>query len=170
MKLFRGELLLVVANIFFAVLAVIGRVGMNVSLPLWTGATSKIAYPNCTSNSSLAAFLSSNGGINASSPPTMDPFFVLSFSALFFVILFGCITLALAAVQLTVNKLVEKPKLQFITVEDDLLFPQWQLLLIGIFSALNGLFVVFASLPSRTAPFLQAILGNFSVPLTILFR
>mmetsp|Transcript_73732 Transcript_73732/g.173181 ORF Transcript_73732/g.173181 Transcript_73732/m.173181 type:complete len:306 (-) Transcript_73732:112-1029(-) len=41
---------------------------------------------------------------------------------------------------------------------------------IGICDALNGLLVVFASPGSRTAPYLQALLGNFLIPMTIGWR
>jgi hypothetical protein len=47
---------------------------------------------------------------------------------------------------------------------------QTGLLQIGLADALNGMLVVFASPSSRTAPYLQAILGNFLIPLTIIMR
>lgn len=52
----------------------------------------------------------------------------------------------------------------------DVEYPQLPLILIGVCDAANGILVVYASSPSRTAPFLQSILGNFTIPMTILFR
>lgn len=172
--------MLVLINCCFAAIAVIGQVGQNVSLPLWTGATGALGNPNCTSNNSdfkyQDKFLVGDTDSGAPSKnvstyqPTMDPFFVLSFASLSFVVIFGVITSVLALVQIVVNRFNGDQSVKWITVKDDLAFPQWQFVLIGIFDALNGVFVVFASLPSRTAPFLQAILGNFTIPLTIFFR
>lgn len=155
----RSPHLLIALNVFFALLAVIGQVAQNVSLPIWTGSTSP--GPNCTNDSS--------SGNDSAYQPTMDPYFILSFASFSFLVIFGCITLVLLVIQLTVNSL-SGSQIRWLTVEDNLLFPQWQLILIGVFDALNGVFVVYASPPSRTAPFLQAILGNFIIPLTIFFR
>lgn len=167
----KGSYLLMLLNVVFAVVSVVGQVGQNVSLPLWTGATSALDNANCT-NSSLHSEGSSDGAnsSNATTGPTMDPFFVLSFASLSFVVIFGVTTAVLAIVQLVTNALTGRRVLKLITMQDDIMFPQWQLILIGVFDALNGVFVVFASMPTRTAPFLQAILGNFLIPLTIFFR
>ena len=164
---------LVILNITFAVIAIVGQVGQNVSLPLWAGATQSLYSPNCSnisSNSSMDALEEGSSNASNSSKPTMDPFFVLSFASLSFVVIFGAITAFLVVLQLTVNAIKGEQFFSFITLKDDILFPQWQLILIGVFDALNGVFVVFASTPTRTAPFLQAILGNFTIPLTIFFR
>ena len=174
-----GGSLLLLVNIIFAALAVLGQVGQNVSLPLWTGATGALDNPNCTNSSqemtgedydSVDFDVDGANSSNSSSSPTMDPFFVLSFASLSFVVIFGSTCAVLGAVQLITNAITGRTVLKIFTLEDDLLFPQWQLILIGVFDALNGVFVVFASMPSRTAPFLQAILGNFTIPLTIFFR
>lgn len=132
---------LIALNIFFAVLTVVGQVGQNVSLPLWANAASS----NCSPYR------------NNSIEEIMDPFFILSFASLSFVIVFGFMTL----IALLVN---------FNAIKASLKFPQWQLMLIGCCDAFNGILVVFASSPSRTAPFLQAILGNIVIPLTIVLR
>lgn len=174
---------LIVLNVIFAAVAIIGQVAQNVSLPLWTGATSALDNANCTDSSqhgNSSDYYSSeyidednnnsNGSNSSSSSLMMDPFFVLSFASLSFVVIFGTITVILVLVQVIANALAGKEVVKLITKRDDLLFPQWQLVLIGIFDALNGVFVVFASMPKRTAPFLQAILGNFTIPLTIFFR
>ena len=158
----KGSYLLVL-NIIFAAISVIGQVGENVSLPFWTGATSALGNPNCSD-------FDIDTTSNSTYQPSMDPFFVLSFASLSFVVIFGAITAVMAAVQIIVNHLKGEEVISLLSKENDLKFPQWQLILIGVFDALNGVLVVFASLPSRTAPFLQAILGNFIIPLTIIFR
>ena len=147
----ESAILLHFFNFLFAALAVLGQTGQNVSLPLWTGS----AVLNCNASTG-----ESNNGTQAAG--SMDPYFVLSFASFSFVVIFGLATLVAAVVSVMTGK-------GYITKED-LKFPQWQFLLIGLFDALNGVFVVFASIPSRTAPFLQAILGNFLIPLTIVFR
>ncbi|KAL5481557.1 hypothetical protein EMCRGX_G021747 [Ephydatia muelleri] len=139
----RAAFVLFAANVAFAILSVIGQVGQNVSLPLWLAA----AQQNTSGNAS--------GDENADS---MGPYFVLSFSSLAFVVVFGLATLISFALF---------PRR---VTREELAFPQWQLFLVGLFDSLNGLFVVYASPPVRTAPFLQAILGNFLIPLTIVFR
>ena len=153
-------------RIIFAAISVVGQVGLKVSLPLWTGATGTTNDPNCTNATTKEIF----NGTASGNYRTMDPFFVLSFASLSFVIIFGIITTILGVIQLLVNACHGRRVLSLITVEDDLRFPQWQLILIGVFNALNGVVVVFSSVPSRTAPFLQAILGNFIIPLTIVIR
>ena len=148
------------------------------SLPLWSGATSSLTDPNCTTTTSLSteesdynSLTSGNTtGNQSSSDHIMDPFFVLSFASLSFVVIFGITTAVMAVVQWITNAVKGRRVLNWLTLQDDLFFPQWQLLLIGVFDALNGVFVVFASMPARTAPFLQAILGNFTIPMTIFFR
>ena len=165
--------LLVLMNVSFAAIAILAQVGQNVSLPIWVDATQTMNNPNCTtknasSNSDSLGMEDRNSSKGSSN--SMDPFFVLSFASLSFVVIFGVTTGVIAVVQVITNLATGEKRLQLITVKDDLLFQQWQLILIGVFDALNGVFVVFASSASRTAPFLQAILGNFIIPLTILFR
>ena len=175
--------LLVLMNVSFVAIAILGQVGQNVSLPMWVDATQAMNNSACAKNASSNASDSDSGledfyyyedgntsHVTSNSSASMDPFFVLSFASLSFVVIFGVITGVIALVQIFANLTLGEKRLQFITVKDDLLFPQWQLILIGVFDALNGVFVVFASSSSRTAPFLQAILGNFIIPLTILFR
>jgi len=88
----------------------------------------------------------------------VDSYFVVSFASLLFVIIFGLGTLYL---------IVFKPG----TIgETERKFPQTLLAQVGIFDGMNGIIVVFACSGTRTAPYLQAILGNFIIPLTILIR
>lgn len=155
-RLKQHHKLLIAVNVLFAALAVLGQVGQNVTLPLWTSAASSACIGNGDSNHSNGTHSNNSNGTSSSGGPSMDPFFVVSSASFSFVVIFGVLTLVSAA-------------FKAVTVED-LRFPQWQLFLIGFFDALNGIFVVYASPTTRTAPFLQAILGNFMIPLTIFFR
>ena len=143
--------LLVLLNLFFAFLAIAGQVGENVSLTLWADAAS--------SNCSVHRYNTTNPDL------VMDPYFILSFASLSFVVFFGCATLLQVLVQVVMGREDKK----YIN-STDLSFPQWQFVLIGVCDALNGVLVVFASPPKRTAPFLQSILGNIVIPLTIVAR
>ena len=92
------------------------------------------------------------------SGPTVDSYFVLSFASLSFVVIFGLGTLLIR---------IFSPKN---IGETEKRFPHLLLFLVGLCDALNGALVVFASKGSRTPPYLQAILGNFLIPLTVFFR
>ena len=131
------------ANLFFATLAVAGQVGQNVSLPLWIDSTND---PGAASNST------------SPTRPSVDSYFVLSFASLSFVIIFGLGTLC---IRLFRPELVGKTETKF---------PQKLLIAVGVCDALNGVLVVFAGSGKRIPPYLQAILGNFMIPLTLLFR
>ena len=128
------------ANLLFAVIAVAGQVGQNVTLPLWIDSTNSISS-------------NSTGYI-----PTVDSYFVVSFASLLFVIIFGVGSLVIIAL---------KPNL---IGETERKFPKKLLAQVGICDGLNGLLVVFASSGKRTAPYLQAILGNFLIPITLAMR
>lgn len=93
-----------------------------------------------------------------SGEPKVDSYFVVSFASLLFVIIFGLATLFL--IMFVPGKIGETEKN----------FPKLLLAQVGICDGLNGILVVFASSGTRTAPYLQAILGNFIIPLTILVR
>ena len=138
----HSRICLAVLHVFFAFLAIVGQVGENVSLPLWAGAVSS----NCSVHKAEGH------------PGEMDPFFILTFASLCFVIIFGFLSL--------INLLVYPKAFS----KEDLTFPQWQFMLIGICDGLNGVLIVSASPSARTAPFLQAILGNITIPLTIVLR
>ena len=107
-------------------------------------------------NVSLPLWIDSTNGNK--SGRSVDSYFVLSFASFSFVIIFGLGTLLIKI--FTPKDLGETEKR----------FPQLLLFLVGLCDALNGALVVFASKGSRTPPYLQAILGNFMIPLTILFR
>ena len=107
-------------------------------------------------NVSLPLWVDSTNG--NTSGPTVDSYFVLSFASLSFVIIFGFGTLII--------RIISPGDLG----ETERRFPHRLLFLVGLCDALNGVLVVFASPGSRTPPYLQAILGNFLIPLTVLFR
>ena len=98
---------------------------------------------------------STNGNLSGRS---VDSYFVLSFASLSFVVIFGLGTLFIR---------IFSPQ---DIGETEKRFPHLLLFLIGLCDSLNGALVVFASKGSRTPPYLQAILGNFMIPLTIMFR
>ena len=154
-QLKQHKKLLITVNILFAALAISGQVGQNVTLPLWSSAATTSCQQS-TGAQNESANHTSNNSTGGNGGPSMDPFFVVSSASFAFVVIFGALTLVSAL-------------FGAVTV-DDLRFPQWQLFLIGFFDALNGILVVYSSPSSRTAPFLQAILGNFLIPSTILFR
>ena len=107
-------------------------------------------------NVSLPLWVDSTNG--NTSGPTVDSYFVLSFASLSFVIIFGLGTILIRIFSPQTLGETEKH------------FPHLLLFLVGLCDALNGVLVVFASKGSRTPPYLQAILGNFLIPLTVLFR
>ena len=90
--------------------------------------------------------------------PTVDSYFVLSFACLLFVIIFG------------LGRLLIQIFSPHTFGETEKHFPHLLLFLVGLSNALNGLLIVFAAKGTRTPPYLQAILGNFLIPLTVVFR
>ncbi|KAJ8320713.1 hypothetical protein KUTeg_002300 [Tegillarca granosa] len=86
-----------------------------------------------------------------------DVFVLLLITCFFILVIFVLMTLA---VRYTIDKTATlRP-----TSSHKVLFAM------GLFTALNGVFVVFASPPSRTPPYLQGILQSMVIPYTILFR
>ena len=92
------------------------------------------------------------------SGPTVDSYFVLSFGSILFVTIFGLATKFIQIVW--PNEIGETERT----------FPHRLLFLVGLCDAFNDCFIIFASKGSRTPPYLQAILGNFMIPLTIALR
>lgn len=125
-----------VANFFLTVVVLAGEVGHKVALPLWLDSRN---VTQCTGTS-------------------VDNYFVLSFSSLVFVLIFGLGTLF---IRLFFPKTIGEAEKNF---------PHRLLLLVGLSDAVNGTLIVYASNGTRTPPYLQAILGNFLIPLTVLFR
>lgn len=163
---------LILANVFFAFLAVGGEVGQNVTLPLWVDSSipppsghlvhSSFNHTNDTGhlmrNGYSANHINSSSGSGDLYQPRVDAFFVYTFASMAFVMLFGG---ALFFIRLFQPHLLG---------ETERRFPHSQLFLVGLFDALNGTLVVYASSGRRTAPYLQAILGNFMIPLIMAFR
>ena len=132
-----------VANTLFAFAIVTGQVTQYVSLPLWI---------DSTTNS-----LTSAQNQTAKWKPTVDGYFVVSFASLSFVIVFGSVLVCSDFI--CPNYLVKT---------------DWSyrrlLLLVGFFQGVSAMFIVFSSSGNRTPPYLQAILGNFSIPMTLILR
>lgn len=158
LKFGRFEVSTRVANIFFAFLAIAGQVGQNVSLPLWIDSTVIPASGGSTNHKNATTNHTNTTDNGGGYQPRVDGFFVYSFACISFVVIFGTTLIFIRIFQ--PHRLGETERK----------FPHWNLFLVGLFDALNGVLVVFASSGSRTAPYLQAILGNFMIPLTILFR
>ena len=142
------EIPLVFANLFFAFLSVLGQVGQNVSLPLWLD-----SVKNCTSTP-----LNNNTNLLLSQGTCFDSYFVYTFSTIWFVIFFGFAML--------VTKLF-RPHWIGRTEKE---FPNYILFVVGGCGSLCGLLLVYASSSTRTAPYLQAILFNILIPLTVAVR
>ena len=49
-------------------------------------------------------------------------------------------------------------------------YPKWQFVIIGVSDTLSAVCFVYASSGCRTAPYLQSIASNFSVPVTFVVR
>ena len=107
---------------------------------------------------SLPLWIDSTNENENLSGKSVDSYFVLSFASLMFVIIFGLGTLFIR---------IFSPQ---DIGETEKRFPHLLMFLVGFCNSLNGAMIVFASKGSRTPPYLQAILGNFRIPLTILFR
>ena len=127
------ELPLFWANVVFALITVLSMVGQNISLPLWIDST------------------------KGNSPGhTVDSYFVLLFTNVVFLVIFG---LAVLYIRIRSPNALRKIKV-----------PRMLLFLVGLFDSLSDGMISFASKGSRTPPYQQNILGNFIIPLTIFFR
>ena len=166
-KFRRFEVDRTVVNLFFALVFVFGQVGANVTLPLWIDST--ILPPSGThvnhTNAVTAGYstnqsnhTNTSNGNGEGYQPRIDGFFVLSFASFSFVVIFGATLIFIRIFQ--PHRLGETERR----------FPHSQLFLVGFFDALSGVLGVFASSGRRTAPYLQAILANFMIPLTMALR
>ena len=131
------------ATIVFAIMSVTGQLAQYISLPLWVDSTSQ---------STIASTDQTNKW-----KPTMDSYFVASFASLSFLIVFGFVVLCCKIICPT-----------YLPVMD------WSyrclLVVVGSIQGLSALLVVFSCSGEKTPPYLQAILGNFNIPITLLFR
>lgn len=132
-----------IAILLYAFVVVTGQVTQYVTLPMWIDSTKNVT-------SSL------NQSIKWT--PTMDSYFVLSFASTVFVTVFGSV--------LVLNTFVFK---QYSIYNTDWSHRRF-FLTVGFFQGLAAVFIVFSSSGKRTPPYLQAILGNFSIPITLLLR
>ena len=136
-----------VATMLFAFVTVTGQVTQYVTLPLWIDSTSTSS--SSTSSSSL------NETVNWK--PTLDGYFVVSFASFSFVIVFG---LVMVCIDFILPNYLVKTDWRYRRL----------LLSVGFLYGVAAIFIVFSSSGSRTPPYLQAILGNFSIPITLLLR
>ena len=129
------------ATIAFAFTSVTGQLAQYVSLPLWVDSTTHTSTANQT----------------AKWKPSLDSYFVVSFASLSFVIVFGFVMLLCDCIYS-----------RYLVTTD------WSsrrlFLTLGFIQGIAGVFIVFSSSGKRTAPYLQAILGNFNIPITIILR
>ena len=131
------------ATILFAIMSVTGQLAQYISLPLWVDSTSQSTITSTDQTNKWK--------------PAMDNYFVASFASLSFLIVFGFVVLCCKIIY---------PN--YLSVTD------WScrclLLVVGSIQGLSALLVVFSCSGEKTPPYLQAILGNFSIPITLLFR
>lgn len=137
---------LVYANLFFAFCSVAGQVGQNVSLPLWLDS---VKEENTSANVTAGRVLAR---------PSLDSYFVYSFSTLCFFVFFG---FALLTIKIFKPHRIGRTEREF---------PQRLMFLVGASGSMTGLLLVFASSGTRTAPYLQAILLNILIPMTVIVR
>ena len=165
-KFGRFEVDRTVANIFFALVTVVGQAGVGVTLPLWIDSTILPPSGGHVNNTNAVTGYSTNQSNHTNTStgngngyqPRVDAFFVFSFASISFVVIFGMTLIFIRVFQ--PHQLGETERR----------FPHSQLFLAGLFDALNGVLAVSSSSGRRTAPYLQAILGNFMIPLTMAIR
>ena len=131
------------AAIVFAIMSVTGQLAQYISLPLWVDSTSQSTITSTDQTNKWK--------------PAMDSYFVASFASLSFLIVFGFVVLCCK-----------------IICPNYLPVTEWSyrclLLIVGSIQGYGALLVVFSCSGEKTAPYLQAILGNFNIPITLLFR
>ena len=132
-----------VATMLFAFVTVTGQVTQYVTIPLSVDSTTG-SLPSARKQTEKWR-------------PTLDSYFVISFASLSFVVLFGSVLVC-----------------SDIICHNYLVKTDWRyrrlLLSVGCLNGVAAMFIVFSSSGSRTPPYLQAILGNFSIPVTLILR
>lgn len=106
---------------------------------------------NVAINVSLPIYAGTMGAIGA------DAYVLLSQGVIWFVVIFVIMTQALH--YCFDNRISLKP-----TASYKILF------IMGALTTLNGIFVVYASPPDRTPPYLQGLLATMSIPFTVICR
>lgn len=146
---------LTIANLFFALLGIISRVGINVALPLWIDSQKSeetTTQPNSTCSNST--------GSNHTNTytPKIGPYFIISFLGIMLTLLNG---IALAVYRLFhANAFGETEKS----------FPKSQLFFVALLLSMNEIFIGFSSSHERTPLSLQSILANTTIPMVIIMR
>ncbi|KAK3733361.1 hypothetical protein QZH41_013687 [Actinostola sp. cb2023] len=142
----------VLQNVFFAFLIVVGTTGQNITLPLWIDSGRKDGNKtlnNCKTNS--------NDTQSSRFQPFMDDLFVSVFTSFIFMILFGVsLVIKNLDVLLTAGRHFDRRISHKLTV------------LTGFLAAVVGVLIVYSSSGKRTAPYLQAILFNITIPTTLI--
>lgn len=139
-----------IQTVFFAFVIILSLVGQKVILPLWidsAGLQGVVRYVNISS---------SNHSSFSQSKPFLDQYFVLLFSGFSFTILFGIALIGKSIINnfRKYDRRISHKKIFFV----------------GMLCALSAIFIVYPSSGTRTAPYLQAILINVSIPSTLLLR
>ena len=137
-------------TILFSILAVAGRVGTYISTPLWQDALHKTKDANLTTNETLYN--------NTDISHHIDAYFVVIAQGVWTTLAFG---VPLLAMYISCPKMLSEAERNF---------PKSQFLLTGGCMALSSLFFNFGASGARTAPYLQAILGNCNIPVTFIIR
>ena len=139
--------------IFFAVLAILGRLCFFIDVPLW------LDYFNGNQTYDYNGTIHPLNTNNTSDVSRrIDPMFVLLSRFLFSVIFFGLLTLL---------NFIFWPKG---IGEVERSFPKKQFVVIGVSQGLAAVFFSYSVSGSRTAPYLQTILLNFGIPIQFTIR
>lgn len=139
-----------IRTFFFAFVIILSQVTQKVTLPLWIDSAGLRGAVKLTNISS------SNSSSFRHSKPYMDEYFVLVFSAFLFTVLFG--------IALLIKRFMNNFRKYDRTISHTRIF------LVGMLCAVSAIFIVYSSSGTRTAPYLQAILMNISIPSTLLLR
>ena len=136
-------------NYILPFLLVVGQTSLSVVLPLWIDSGKSDEWK---SRSNINNNTKDDG-------PFMDDFFILSFSSFIFFVIFG-ISFAIKNLNvfLTAGQRVDRRISHKLVV------------LNGFLGAVSAVLIVFSSSGKRTAPYLQAILINITIPTTLLLR
>ncbi|KXJ06014.1 hypothetical protein AC249_AIPGENE23161 [Exaiptasia diaphana] len=132
-------------NAFYALVSVVSQTGQIATLPLWidSGLPS-----NATVSNSTDGFR-----------PFMDETFVTIFTGFFLVVVYG--------VMLAVKAFISGKNCQRFNFK---LIPSRQLVLTSLCGSVAAILTMFSASGKRTAPYLQSILLNSTIPATVVLR
>ena len=134
----------------FAVLAVVSRVASYVATPLWEDSLYRQTHSNTTNNLTQANV--------TEIIRLVDPYFVVIWRGIWGIITFG---IPLIIVYIWYPRLLS---------DADRNFPKRQFIHTGGVMAISSLLFSYGASGTRTAPYLQALLGNFKIPITFITR